>query len=105
MTTAIRILFRRAATITLLVFVIAACGALAQARVDFDQVDANHDGRITFQEFQAYATPRLMTAQGPRAERFQALSSQQQTAVLRERFNRLDQGHKGHLDRNDWERR
>ena len=76
MKTAIRILFhfgqfvlRRATAITLLVFLTAACGALAQATVDFDQVDANHDGRI------------------------------------RERFNRLDQDHKGYLDRNDWKRR
>jgi uncharacterized protein HemX len=77
---------------------------LAQARVqgNFDEADANHDGRVTLQEYETYVTNRLMSANGPRAERFKQLSPQEQAARLQQRFERLDKGHKGYLDRNDW---
>lgn len=76
----------------------------AQARMlgSFDAAEANHDGRVTFQEFDAYESQRLMGADGPLAQRFKELSPEQQTARLQQRFNRLDSGEKGYLDRSDW---
>lgn len=80
------------------------CLPAAQARMrgSFDDADANHDGRVTLQEFVAYASQRLATANGPGAQRFHQLSAQQQSALLQRRFDRTDNGHKGYLDRNDW---
>jgi Ca2+-binding EF-hand superfamily protein len=77
---------------------------LAQARVqgNFDDADTNHDGRVTLQEYETYVTNRLMSVDGPRAQRFKQLSPQEQAARLQQRFERLDTGHKGYLDRNDW---
>jgi Ca2+-binding EF-hand superfamily protein len=84
----------------------AACLAASPARArmlgSFDAADTNHDGRVTFQEFDAYEIPRLMAANGPLAQRFKALSPEQQAARLQQRFGRLDSGGKGYLDRNDW---
>jgi Ca2+-binding EF-hand superfamily protein len=74
----------------------------AQARGDFDTTDTNHDGRVSLQEFEAYATGRLMAANGPRAKRFKQLTPQEQQARLQQRFDQLDQAHKGYIDRNDW---
>jgi hypothetical protein len=76
---------------------------LAQARVHGNFDDAtNHDGRVTLQEYETYVTNRLKSANGPRAERFRQLSPQEQAARLQQRFESLDKGHKGYLDRNDW---
>ncbi len=76
--------------------------AQGQMRGSFDDADANHDGRVTLQEFESYATQQLISANGPMAQRFKQLSSQEQAARLRQRFNKKDTGHKGYLDRNDW---
>jgi Ca2+-binding EF-hand superfamily protein len=43
---------------------------------DFDKMDANHDGKISFEEF---------------------------TAPLREAFDQLDKNHDGGIDRSEWE--
>lgn len=81
---------------------LAASPAQAGMLGSFDAADANHDGRVTFQEFDAYESQRLMTANGPLAQRFKELGPEQQTARLEQRFDRLDSGDKGYLDRNDW---
>ena len=60
--------------------------------------DANHDGRVTLQEFESWATDRLMAADGPRAQRFKELTPQQQAAVLQHRFDKLDVNNQGYLD-------
>jgi len=70
----------------------------------FDDADTNHDGHVSLQEFEAYATPRLLATNSRRAQRFRSLSPQQQAAVLQRRFDRMDHGHKGYLDRNDWKK-
>jgi outer membrane protein len=77
--------------------------AHSQARASFDEADANHDGRVTLQEFETYATKRLMAATGPVAQKFKHLSPQDQEARLQKRFEEADKGHKGYLDRTDWD--
>jgi hypothetical protein len=57
---------------------------------DFGAADSNHDGRVSFDEFAAYARQKLEQANGRRAQRFKQLSSQQQTNLLRERFDKAD---------------
>jgi hypothetical protein len=47
------------------VFAGATCAQAQMMRGNFDDADANHDGRVTLQEFEAYATGRLMAANGP----------------------------------------
>lgn len=76
--------------------------AHAQMRGNFNDADTSHDGRITLQEFESYATQNLMAGTGFRAQRFRQMSPQQQQAVLQQRFEQMDHGHKGYLDRNDW---
>lgn len=76
--------------------------ANAQMKGNFDAADANHDGRVTLQEFESYATQQLMSANGFRAQRFREMSPQQQQAVLQKRFTSMDHGSKGYLDRGDW---
>lgn len=78
--------------------------AAAQPAGDFDVADTNHDGRVSLQEFEAYASQRLLAAYGRRAQRFRSLSPQEQSAALQRRFDRLDHGHKGYLDRSDWKK-
>jgi hypothetical protein len=53
---------------------IGATAAQAQMRGNFDDADANHDGRVTLEEFRAYATNRLMAANGLMAQKFKGLS-------------------------------
>ena len=74
----------------------------AQLKGNHDAADANHDGRVTLQEYEAYATSRLMAANGRMAQRFKQLSPQEQAARLQQRFAKMDSAHKGYLDRNDW---
>jgi Ca2+-binding EF-hand superfamily protein len=76
--------------------------AAAQLKGNFDVADANHDGRVTLQEYEAYATSRLMAANGRMAQKFRQLSPQEQAARLQQRFAKMDSAHKGYLDRNDW---
>ncbi len=82
---------------------LAASPALAAPKLgDFAVADANHDGQVTLQEFEAYETPRLMQAHGMLAQRFQQMSPQQQQAALQKRFDKLDSGAKGYLNQTDW---
>jgi Ca2+-binding EF-hand superfamily protein len=80
----------------------AACAVHAQVRGKFDDADTNHDGHVTLEEFQAYATSRLAAVSGPRAQAFKSLPPDQQAARLQKRFQALDKGNKGYLDRKDW---
>jgi Ca2+-binding EF-hand superfamily protein len=85
------------------VFAGAAWAQAQMRRGNFADADANHDGHVTLQEFEAYAAARLMAANGPVAQRFKELSPQDQTARLQQRFEKLDRGGKGYLDRSDWD--
>ena len=93
---------RRLAIAALAVTILGMPLAHAQMRGNFNDADANHDGRVTLQEFESYATQHLMAGTGFRAQRFQQMSAQQQQAVLQQRFQQMDHGNKGYLDRNDW---
>ena len=86
------------AALTCLTFAV----AQAQMKGDFDTADSDHNGRVTFEEFAAYATQQLANANGRRAQKFEQLSADQQSTVLRKRFDKADRNHKGYLDRNDW---
>lgn len=74
----------------------------AAAPDTFDLADTNHDGRLTLEEFEAFITQRLTQRQGPGARAFRRLSPEAQRARLKMRFQQLDRGHKGYLDRGDW---
>ena len=94
---------------SLAIATLAACAALAatapaqaQAKGNFDDADSNKDGHVSLQEFETYATQRLMAGTGRLAKRFQKLSPEQQSARLERRFQKLDRDHKGYLDKNDW---
>lgn len=92
----------QAAVVTFVAAMLSGPIAHAQVKGNFDDADVNHDGHVTFEEFAAYATKRLMESNGRMAMRFRQLTPEQQTARLRRRFDRLDKGHKGYLDRKDW---
>ena len=97
----------RAGALVAVLGLLCACTGHAQMRGgaprgNFDDADANHDGRVSLQEFEDYATKRLAAANGRMAERFKQLSPQEQADRLQKRFNKLDHGQKGYLDRNDW---
>jgi len=81
---------------------LAACATHAQMKGNFDDADANHDGKVTLQEYKDYVTNRLSAANGPLALRFKQLSPEDQAQRLQKRFNKMDHGHKGYLDRDDW---
>lgn len=76
--------------------------AYAQIQGDFAAADANHDGRVTLQEFQAYATQKLMAANGPMAQRFKQMNPVQQAKIIKKRFDRTDTSQKGYLTPQDW---
>jgi hypothetical protein len=91
-----------AAALALLVLFAGARAAHSQTQSTFDDADANHDGRVTLQEFEDYVTKRLEGATGA-ARKFKQLSPQEQETRLQERFEKADTGHKGYLDRADWD--
>jgi hypothetical protein len=86
-----------------IVSVIAAT-SVAGARVASAQVkpycaaDMNSDGRVTLQEYESWATNRLMAVNGARAQRFKELTPQRQAALLQRRFEMLDLNRLGFLD-------
>jgi Ca2+-binding EF-hand superfamily protein len=75
----------------------------AEAGGRFDKTDANRDGRVTLQEFEAQTTRQMMNGQGKRAEKFRQLSPQQRTKRIQRRFHRLDEAGKGYLTRGDFD--
>ena len=78
--------------------------AYAQMRGRFEDADANHDGRVSLEEYEAYAKSRLLAAKGPNAERFKQFAPDEQAARLKQRFDRADKSHKGYLEPSDWGR-
>lgn len=93
---------RKLSAIAVTLAIVAAPVAQARMAGNFDDADANHDGRVTLQEFEAYVTKRLASSSGRLAERFRELSPQQQAERLQQRFMKRDHGDKGYLDRDDW---
>jgi Ca2+-binding EF-hand superfamily protein len=78
--------------------------ALAQTarETSFATADTNHDDHISPEEFEAFATARIVASDGFRARMFQQLSPQEQAARLKARFDSMDTEHKGYLDLGDW---
>ena len=76
--------------------------AQAQMKGNFDDADANHDGHVTLQEYKDYVTTALATANSRIARKFKQLSPEDQAARLQKRFDKMDHGQKGYLDRKDW---
>ncbi len=93
---------RSSAALVALVGLLAACAAHAQMKGNFDDADANHDGKVTLQEYKDYVSNRLSTANGRIARRFKQLSPEDQAQRLQKRFTKMDHGQKGYLDRKDW---
>jgi Ca2+-binding EF-hand superfamily protein len=92
----------RSVALAMMVALMAASSAYAKNLGDFNIADANHDGRITLQEFSTYETQRLKASNGFTAQRFKQMTPQEQKARLQARFKELDSGNKGYLDQNDW---
>jgi Ca2+-binding EF-hand superfamily protein len=90
------------AALVAVVGLLAACAAQAQMKGNFEDADANHDGKVTLQEYKDYVTNHLSTANGRIARRFKQLSPEEQAQRLQKRFNKMDHSQKGYLDRNDW---
>lgn len=94
--------FASAVSLIAAIGIMGACTAHAQMKGNFDDADANHDGHVTLQEYKDYVTSRLATADGRVAQRFKQLTPEEQAARLEKRFNKMDHGRKGYLDRKDW---
>lgn len=69
----------------------------AQSAKRFDRADANHDGRLSLQEYETFTGDRLMKAKGKFGQKFRSLDPEQQAAVLEKRFHKLDKDNKGFL--------
>jgi len=92
----------RSVALAMMAALMAASTAYAKNLGNFNAADANHDGRVTLQEFSTYETQRLETSNGFTAQRFKKMTPQEQEARLQARFKELDSGNKGYLDQNDW---
>ena len=95
---------RRVMPILLLAMLTLSVAAHAQMKGNFDDADANHDGHVTLSEFDSYVEKRMTSANGPRAQMFKQMTPDEQAIRLKQRFDSLDTGHKGYLDRADWSR-
>ena len=93
---------RNVILILLLGILVLSTTAHAQMKGKFDDADANHDGHITLSEFDAYVEKRMESANGPRAQMFKQMTPDEQATRLKQRFDNLDTGHKGYLDKADW---
>jgi Ca2+-binding EF-hand superfamily protein len=92
----------RAVVLVAMLGLAGAGAAQAQMKGNFDEADANHDGHVTLQEYKDYVTAHLTSANGRLARRFKQLSPEDQAARLQKRFDKMDHGQKGYLDRKDW---
>lgn len=69
----------------------------------FQAADTNRDGRISRDEFEAFARARIAASGGMRAAMFGRMDPDQQKARLEERFFQMDDDHKGYLTPADWQ--
>ncbi|MBB2168331.1 EF-hand domain-containing protein [Gluconacetobacter aggeris] len=68
----------------------------------FQAADANHDGRVSQDEFEAFARARMASSGGMRAAMFSRLAPEDQKARLDEKFAQMDTSGKGYLTPDDW---
>lgn len=82
------------------------CSAQVQTNKSqsFSIADKNHDGRISFDEFETYVRNYLREKNNFEASGFSMLSHSTQEAVLKDHFDKMDIGHKGYLLPREWKR-
>ncbi|MFT8558813.1 MAG: EF-hand domain-containing protein [Acetobacter sp.] len=68
----------------------------------FQVADTNHDGRISQDEFEAFARARMASSGGVRATMFNRLTPEDQKARLDAKFAQMDRNGKGYLTPDDW---
>ena len=89
-----------------LVLISSSCSAQVQndKSQSFSMADKNHDGKISFDEFDVYVRDYLSKKNNFESSGFFILSHTTQEEVLKDRFNKMDVGHKGYLLPNEWKR-
>ena len=89
-----------------LVLVSSSCSAQVQNDKiqSFSTADKNHDGKISFDEFDVYVRDYLRKKNNFESSGFFILSHNTQEEVLKDRFDSMDVGHKGYLLPNEWKR-
>lgn len=69
---------------------------------DFNDADTNHDGRLSFDEFDTEVRKILASRNDFSSRGFAMLPTSAQDAVLNDEFRKMDHGQKGYLNVNDW---
>lgn len=77
-------------------------GSADRRMASFQVADANHDGRISHEEFEVFARSRMATAGGMRAAMFKRLTPEEQKARLDAKFAQMDTKGKGYLTPDEW---
>lgn len=70
---------------------------------DFNDADTNHDGHLSFDEFDTEVRKILSSRDDFSSRGFAMLPTSAQDAVLNDEFHKMDQGQKGYLNVNDWQ--
>ena len=68
---------------------------------DFNDADTNHDGHLSFDEFNIEVRKILSSRDDFSSRGFAMLPTSAQDAVLNDEFHKMDQGQKGYLNVND----
>ena len=91
-------------TLALLAAAAIALGAAAAHARDgrFQRMDADHNGRVSFAEFDSFTTQKMMRGSGKQATKFRQLSPEKRARRIQRRFHRLDEANKGYLTRDDF---
>ena len=70
---------------------------------DFNDADTNHDGHLSFDEFNIEVRKILSSRDDFSSRGFAILPTSAQDAVLNDEFHKMDHGQKGYLNVNDWQ--
>ncbi|WKC16518.1 EF-hand domain-containing protein [Acetobacter pasteurianus] len=70
---------------------------------DFNDADTNHDGCLSFDEFNTEVRKILSSRDDFSSRGFAMLPISAQDAVLNDEFHKMDHGQKGYLNVNDWQ--
>lgn len=74
-----------------------------QERVStFRVADTNHDGRLSFDEFEQAVRNILSKRESFQARGFRMMGNATQRAILQDHFKEMDSHHKGYLVLSDW---
>ena len=90
-------------------FAFASSSCLAQVQTDksqsFSEADKNHDGKISFEEFEIYVRSYLRKKSNFESSGFSMLPYSTQEAILKDHFDKMDVRHKGYLVQTEWKRK